>query len=144
MDILLSIKPRFVRCLREHRKFVELRKQFPTDRDIGTIFVYESSPVKRISGCIRPRIIRRLPVAELWERTRAISCVEERDFWTYYQGRETGVGIFFDEFVPMPLTPLALVGKRAPQNYAWLTPAESHVLKQILDPVAATLPAEEG
>ena len=80
MDILLSSKPRYVRCIRERRKFVELRQQFLLDREIGTIFVYASFPIKRICGFFLPRTICSLPIAELWEQTRSFFCVEEDEF----------------------------------------------------------------
>ena len=128
MDMLLSIKPRYVRYIRNNQKFVELRKSFPRDRRPERIFVYESFPVKRICGWFAPREICVFPLEELWKKTKSLSCVTESDFQNYYQGKTWGTAIFFDRFLPMPAVALQGIAKRAPQSYAWLTASQSAAL----------------
>lgn len=118
--------------MREKRKFVELRKQFPINKKIDKIYIYESFPVKKICGFIEPQEICCFPIAELWKKTKSLSCVGESDFKKYYQGKKSGIGIFFNEFVPLPLTPLTIIRHNAPQSYALLTPTESSVLETLL------------
>lgn len=132
MDILLSVKPKYVACIRAGQKLVELRKTFPLNRDIKRIFIYESSPVKKICGYIIPAAIHKFPLAELWIKTKSLSCVEESDFKRYYQGKEYGTAIFFDRFMPLPLSALQLIAQRAPQSYAYLTPSQSAVLETLV------------
>lgn len=131
MDILLSVKPKYVQYIRAGKKRVELRKSFPVNKEISRIYIYESSPVKKICGYIEPKTISKFPVPELWEKTKSLSCVEESDFNKYYQGKETGIGIFFDAFIPLPLTSLDIVLRNAPQSYANLTSAQSSVLEKL-------------
>lgn len=131
MDILLSIKPKYVTYIRAGKKLVELRKTFPINKDINRIFIYESSPVKKICGYIKPTAIFRFPLAELWEKTKSLSCVEESDFKKYYQGKESGTAIFFDRFIPLPVATLQRIAQRAPQSYTYLTPSQSAVLETL-------------
>lgn len=132
MDILLSVKPKYVAHIRSGKKLVELRKSFPLQRDIERIFIYESSPIKKICGYMIPNTICKLPLAELWEKTKSLSCVEESDFKKYYQGKELGTAIFFDRFIPLPTTPLQRIARRAPQSYTYLTPSQSAVLGALI------------
>ncbi len=132
MDILLSIKPRYVAYIRAGKKLVELRKIFPLNKTIERIFIYESSPVKKICGYIKPKAICTFTLDELWEKTKSLSCVEKGDFYTYYQGKVAGTGIFFDKFIPMPPVPLDAVLKKAPQNYANLTSSQSKILEELM------------
>lgn len=128
MDILLPIRPVYVSRMREGRKLVELRKAFPLGKAVDRVFVYASSPVQRICGFFVPREIVSLPPDELWERTKAFSCVGKDFFDAYFAGRTSGIGIFFDRFTPLAPVPIAAVMPRAPQNYAWLAPEQARVL----------------
>ena len=132
MDILLSVKPKYVQYIRAGKKRVELRKSFPVNKEISRIYIYESSPVKKICGYFEPKTISKLPVPELWEKTKSLSCVEESDFKKYYQGKESGTAIFFDRFIPLPVATLQRIAQRAPQSYTYLTPSQSVVLEALI------------
>ncbi len=132
MDILLSIKPKYVAYIRAGKKLVELRKIFPLNKNIERIFIYESSPVKKICGYIQPKAICKFNIDELWEKTKSLSCVKESDFYKYYQGKIAGVGIFFDEFIPIPAASLDAILKKAPQSYTNLTSSQSKILEKLM------------
>lgn len=132
MDILLPIKPKYVKFIREGLKRVELRKTMNPAQPIEKIFIYESSPVQKICGYFRPREIRKYELAVLWEKTKSLSCVSESDFMRYYEGRNEGTAIFFDEFIsgrPIKLQPFFA---HAPQNYAYLEVEISEKIEALL------------
>ena len=48
MDVLLSIKPKYVKSIIEGEKRYEFRKTIFKNREINRIYIYSSSPVKKI------------------------------------------------------------------------------------------------
>lgn len=130
MDILLAVKPQFVQCMREGIKRVELRKRI-TMRAISRIFIYESSPVKRITGLFHPVEIEKLPVPILWKKTKSLSCISKSDFDVYFEGKPDGVAIWFDAFISFEPLPVTSVSASAPQSYMTLTPAQTAALEQL-------------
>lgn len=54
MNIILSIKPKWARLIYEGKKTVEWRKTTPYRlRPTDNIYLYETSPVKKVTGCIK-------------------------------------------------------------------------------------------
>ena len=115
MDILLSIKPMFVFCIKRGLKKVELRKKI----NINTkrVFVYESAPVKKITGYFDVSRIEEMDIEKLWEETKNISSVNRSFFDEYFYKKTKGFGIFFEKFIPINPLNLNLITKYAPQNY---------------------------
>lgn len=50
MNIFLSIKPKWARLIYEGKKTIEWRKSFPKAPKIDKVFLYETAPVKQITG----------------------------------------------------------------------------------------------
>jgi predicted transcriptional regulator len=50
MNIILSIKPKWARLIYEGKKTIEWRKSFPKATKIDKVFLYETAPVKQITG----------------------------------------------------------------------------------------------
>ena len=50
MDILLSIHPKWAKKIYNYEKTLEWRKNVPSDDFIDKIFLYETAPVKKITG----------------------------------------------------------------------------------------------
>lgn len=127
-DILLSIKPYWVEKMLTGDKTVELKKVFSKE-PVNRIFIYVSAHVQKVCGYMVNPKIERMPVDELWEKTKDLSCVPSEWFFPYFSKSSVGVGIFFDRICKLPkpvkLNKLALAaGKsyyaRAPQNFYYL------------------------
>ena len=127
MDILMSIRPALVECIRAGGKRAELRRR-PVPAQTARIFVYATKPVGRICGWLEDLRVEVLPLEELWARTRDCSCVARQDFDAYYAGCGQGTAIFFGRFQAMHPLPVELVARRPPQSWMKLAPEQSQRL----------------
>ena len=123
MDVLLSIKPKFVTEIRENRKKFEFRKSIFNRNDVDRVFIYETSPVKKVVGYFTiDGIIEEHP-ERLWEISKNEAGIDEPSFFKYFDGRSLGFAIkiadpvFFEE--PMELDCL-IPGSNAPQSFVYL------------------------
>lgn len=127
MDILLSIKPKWADLILEGKKTVELRKQWTKSDDVGRIYLYSSSPVKKIVGWIELRQAVCEDVASLKLDSENESQVPSEDFDAYFSGHEKGWGLFIRKAVR--INPVPLPVKRPPQNWMHLTASQSAGLR---------------
>ena len=127
MDILMSIRPAWVACIRSGSKRAELRRR-PVPAETARIFVYETKPAMRICGWLEELRVEVLPLEELWVRTKDCSCVARTDFDAYYAGLARGAAIFFGRFQAMHPVPVDLVARRPPQSWMNLSPGQSAAL----------------
>lgn len=51
MNIILSIHPKWAKLIYEGKKTIEWRKNTPSEDFIDKVFLYETAPVKKITGC---------------------------------------------------------------------------------------------
>lgn len=131
MDILLSVKPVYVNFMRLGQKTVELRKKMRLE-GVGRVYVYESSPVKKITGFFNPIKIIKNPIDLLWQETCQFSCLEKENFFDYYKGHEYGVAIFFNQFSRIKPLTLDILPASAPQSYLILNQEQTEHLWQHL------------
>ena len=113
MNVLLSIKPEYVKKIREGYKKYEFRRSiFGKKRivHIKNVYIYSSSPIKKIvARFIIDEIIEDHPEV-LWERFKDLSGVKKRDFFNYFQNVDRGFAIkikrikFFNE----PIDPYSI------------------------------------
>lgn len=130
MDILISIKPKYVSLIRQSIKKVELRRRFRTNA-IDRIYIYESNPIKFITSYFIPSKIIKLEINDLFEMTSKICGISEIQFRRYFSNINYGYGIFIKEFKPIHHISLNFLKRStAPQNYFVLTPEESRILYQ--------------
>ena len=50
MNVILSIHPKWAKLIYEGKKTIEWRKSFPKNENLNTVFIYETAPVKKITG----------------------------------------------------------------------------------------------
>ena len=129
MDILLSIKPKWAALILEGKKTVELRKQWTKSDDIQRIYLYASSPVKKIVGWMELELAACESVDELKRDTEPYSQVPSEEFNSYFSGKETGWGLFIRRAVKIE-RPISLnaVAERPPQSWMKLSPEQSLLL----------------
>ena len=104
MNVLLSIKPKFVEEIKQGRKKYELRKKiFKIQDEIENVYIYSTSPVKRIVGMFNiKRIIEDHP-RSLWNKFHNFLGINKKEFFEYFREREKGFAIeitnalFFDK-----------------------------------------------
>jgi type I restriction enzyme S subunit len=95
--VLLSIKPKYVKAILDGTKHYEFRKQIFRDQSRKTIYIYASSPMKKIVACFHLGEIVKGHPDYLWEQFWDVSGIEEEAFFEYFAGKETGYAIRIDE-----------------------------------------------
>ena len=97
MAKLFSIKQKYTDKIYENKKLLELRRQNVNIAKGETCFIYTSSPVKKITGYFVVKHKLRLPISELWEKTKNDAGLTKKEFLDYFKGCIEGTAIFFKE-----------------------------------------------
>lgn len=122
---VISIKPKYAELIYSGEKTVELRKCRPND-DYEGAYLYETSPVKELTGIIKYGSIMKAKLDILWDHVKDKACVSRKEFDEYYEGHKTGVGIFIDDYaqtgrMKAPLDILrSIYGFHPPQSIGYI------------------------
>jgi len=93
MNVLLSIKPMYANAILSGEKEYEFRKVIFKNRNIEKVYIYSSSPVKKIVGVfIVGDIIEDHP-KRIWKKCKNKSGIQKEDFFNYFNGCEKGYAI---------------------------------------------------
>jgi predicted transcriptional regulator len=95
-SILFSLKPQFADLVINGEKRVEFRRRFSRNMDGSLAYFYISSPIKRIMFSSILSKVHYSTVNDLWERFHSIGGVSEKDYFTYFNGRDDGYAIELD------------------------------------------------
>jgi len=123
MDVLLSIKPKYVKSIVEGEKRYEFRKTIFKKRDIDHIFIYSSMPVKKIVAKFEIGKILEDHPANLWETVKEYAGISDRDFFSYFEGKSRAVAIEIQNLQEFsnPIDPYETIpGFVPPQSYRYL------------------------
>jgi predicted transcriptional regulator len=122
MDLLLSIQPVIARRITSGKKKYEYRRAL-FKREVRYIYLYSSSPVKKIvcrfkaGGCLSGTI------DEIWRKTGRLSAAREDEYRGYFEGTSTAHAVLIENlkvFDP-PLDPYALIPAfRPPQSFMYI------------------------
>lgn len=116
MDVLLSIKPKFAEAIIDGRKRYEFRKSKFAKKDINRVYIYATSPVKKIIGTFKiSNIIEDRPSA-LWDRLKDYAGISEEEFFDYFGSKETGFALEIKDVQKFenPIDPRALIPNFVP------------------------------
>ncbi len=123
MKILLSIKPKYIKQILKGCKKYEFRKEIFKERYSNEIFVYSSSPIKKIIGKFKiGKIIEDSP-EELWRQLKDYSGLSKEDFFQYFKEKQIGFAIEIVDFVLFdePIDPKKLDPDFVPpQSYLYI------------------------
>jgi predicted transcriptional regulator len=123
MDVLLSIKPKYVKPILEGEKKYEFRKVIFRNPAVSRVFIYSSAPVKRIVALFEISRITEDHPAALWDQTRDQAGINYEEFFSYFAGRSRGfaIGIENLDVFDTPLDPKKKIpGFVPPQSYCYL------------------------
>jgi len=121
--VVLSIKPKYVKESLIGVKQYEFRKQIFKNKSATPMFIYASSPQKKIVACFRVGKIVKGHPDYLWEKFRDVSGMSGRNFFDYFSDRDTGYTIRIDELEPFPepVDPHAMFERFvAPQSFCYV------------------------
>jgi predicted transcriptional regulator len=123
---IISIKPRFTSEIYLGNKKVELRKRIGR-RFVagGLIYIYSSSPIKRITGYAKIVKIETLPILIIRQQYLLAACIDAISFDSYYSGHTTGILIWLSDVIEFDngpsLAKLRELGFTPPQSFSYAT-----------------------
>jgi predicted transcriptional regulator len=121
MDVLLSIKPKYVEEIINGNKRYEFRKiVFKQKPD--KIVIYSSSPVKKIVGSFTPGEILVDTPKNIWKICRDYAGITEDDFFNYFAGKTEAYAIEIEDInlLDEPIDPREQQpGFTAPQSFCY-------------------------
>ncbi|MEE9432116.1 MAG: hypothetical protein V3V16_13790 [Melioribacteraceae bacterium] len=121
-SVILSIKPIYAQAIMAGTKKVEFRKKI-FKRQVDRIFVYSSSPQKKIIRLFRIAEIIEDNPSKLWTKFNRVGGIEKNDFFSYYKNSKTGFSIKIHdvEKFEKEIDPLDFFENfYAPQSYFYL------------------------
>lgn len=118
--VLMSIKPRYAEKIMEREKRVEFRRAC-FGEDIKRVYIYSSSPKKKIVGYFEVDQIIKASPAELWQRFHEMGGIDFNNYGKYFKQKDYGYAILIKNAVRLrkeiSLSDLMNHDCRAPQNY---------------------------
>jgi predicted transcriptional regulator len=91
---IFSIKDEYSRKIFSKERKVELRRQDVRGTKNEKCFIYTTTPVKKITGFFVVKEKVRLPIEQLWRRTKDIAGITKEKFIAYFKGCSVGTAIF--------------------------------------------------
>lgn len=129
MEIILSIKPKYVKEIITHHKIYEYRKSIPKRNDVTRVYIYCSSPVKAIVAIFDLKEIIHDDLTKLWRKTHNKGCVNKNTFDKYYKNRTTGYAIKISNLKvfsrPLSIDEIC-PGQRPPQSFCYVKNEEKN------------------
>jgi len=123
MDVLLSIKPKYVKSIIAGEKRYEFRKMIFKNREINRIYIYSSSPVKKIVGTFKIGKILEDHPNNLWDMVKEFAGIDNRDFFAYFEGKSRAFAIEIQNLQEFndPIDPYeTMPGFVPPQSYCYV------------------------
>ena len=122
MDILLSVKSKYLKRIYDGTKCIEIRKQVPRKLNRGDIIWFYESGKGAVTGLARFYDYKVVSPNEALELYREQMDVTDTEFWNYV-GDTTEIVLLGFTFVSymdkgLPLSDFGL--KRAPQSYCYI------------------------
>ena len=92
MNVILSIKPHYVKEIVSGNKRYEFRKRI-FKQSVVKVYIYETAPVSKIIGEFQPVDVLQGPPEEIWQKTKRYSGIKKENYDHYYSGKSTAFAI---------------------------------------------------
>ena len=93
MNVLLSVKPKYAEEIISGRKKYEFRKSIFKRKDVEKMYIYSSSPVKKIVAIVDIDCILSDSPQKLWEQYHEYAGISKREFFDYFKNSDVGYAI---------------------------------------------------
>jgi predicted transcriptional regulator len=123
MNLLLSIQPVIARRITGGKKKYEYRRAI-FKKDVRYIYLYSSSPVRKIVCRFKYSGYLAGSIDEIWEKTGKLSAATEAEYRDYFKNTKTAYAIKIDdlEVFEDPLDPYKIIPAfRPPQSFMYLS-----------------------
>ena len=122
MNVLLSIKPKYIEEIIKGKKLYEFRKIIFKHKP-NEIVIYASSPVKKIIGHFSVGEIIVDTPDNLWNNLKAQAGIDKKAFFEYFQGKTFGYALEIKNFrtLAKPIDPYKTIPDfKPPQSFSYL------------------------
>ena len=123
MNVILSIKPKYASMMLSGAKRYEFRKSIFSEKYIKKVYIYVTSPIKKIVGLFEIGCIIKDCPEGLWDRLGIYSGMNKAEFFEYFQEAKIGyaieikhIEIFKTQHDPKKIIP----GFYPPQSFCYL------------------------
>ena len=131
MNVLLSIKPRYVDLIVNGMKKYEFRRKIFRN-EVEKVYIYSTFPVKSITGFFMIEGILTNTPEGIWEMCKNEAGVTGNEFFEYFRGSETAFAIKIGK-VEQLKEPIEIekMNLNAPQSFCYLTQDKEEVLASV-------------
>lgn len=121
MELLLSIRPEFVKKIISHEKKYEFRKRI-FRKNVDKLFIYSSSPEKKIIGYFTAGEIVKDNPENLWANFSHVAGISKETFFDYFEEKKEGFAIEIKDLTifTKPIHTDKLENFRAPQSFCYI------------------------
>lgn len=125
MNVLISIKPKYVEKIISKEKTYEFRRNI-FKKEVEKVVIYSTSPEKKIIGCFKSKKIIKDCPKNLWKNFSEEAGINKEDFFDYFENREEGFALKIDELEIFgnPIETDKLVDFYAPQSFKYMNENE--------------------
>ncbi len=124
--VLLSIQPIFACAIERGEKTIEFRKQ-PFANNVKRVYVYSTSPVKRIIGYFQIKEIICDTPDNMWSKYHTVGSISRDKFFEYFKGHVRAFGILIQDYVHFKDykdPKMYDIDFRAPQSFCYIDNVE--------------------
>jgi type I restriction enzyme S subunit len=93
MNVLLSVKPEYAEKILEGKKKYEFRRSIFKRNDIDTIFIYSSSPIRKIIASFEIEKILNDSPESIWKLCQKYGSIPKEDFFAYFKNSDSAYAI---------------------------------------------------
>lgn len=122
LDLLMSIRPRYVEEIKKGTKKWEFRRRIFKNK-IDKIYIYCSAPVQKIVGYFVPGKILENSLQNIWEQCKEFSGIKKQEFFDYFEGKNKAYAIEILRviFFETPFNPFKIIPNFvAPQSFYYM------------------------
>lgn len=124
MDVILSIQPYFCKLIFSGQKKYEYRKRIFKRSDIDKVYIYASTPIRRIVGFFTiDKVIEDTP-SNIWLKTHKEGGITKEFLDEYFSNCHTAYAIKIKSTIQFtePIAPQTVLDNfRAPQSFMYVT-----------------------
>ena len=127
MDVLLSIRPFYVKEILQGTKKYEYRKVLPKNI-VNRYYIYESSPAQRIVGYFTCQNVLSDTPMNIWNQTCKYGGISYLDYQKYFRNRDSAYALKIDAayFFSTPVNPWIYDKFYPPQSFIYLKEGTLH------------------
>jgi len=128
MNVLLSIKPKYAQLIKSGLKKYEFRRKIFKKAGGSKVFIYSTSPIKKITGVFDGSMIYKDSPFRIWHMFGPHSGISEEEFFQYFRDSEIAYAIEIRNLVIFeePHDPSSyFLDFTPPQSYRYFNPHQN-------------------